>query len=392
MIIRTGVRPAFAIVDPHRLMPRFWATAWMFSTFGSALSENSQKARLRHLDAFYHFIDERYGVDSLDDAISSRDAERTQEYVEAFYLALTSQAPCTTTNVQRWEVVRAFIQHTARRLAVSHSSWEALSAFLGVMVKLRSHKRGRVKFIRALPAVTLLDLLEVAEPTSPRNPFRSESIRWRNWLIVNLLLLAGLRRGEAMLLQVESLKRDIDPDTGKWLQWLDVTESDETDARTTKPSMKTLQSHRQIPVSPGLADLYDSYLSWHRMVNGGHSFLLTAATGEPLSAESFTRMFENFSAAMSPHALQRFSERSGGRRCVSPHDLRHTCATARYSMFMNQDGNRDLALQRMRAFFGWARESVMPEHYARAAIQDDLLKAWNDLFDRRVTLFREVQL
>lgn len=392
MLIHTGVQPAFVIVDPQRLLPRYWATAWVLATNGSSLSYNTQKTRLRHLDAFYQFVDERYGADALDDAISSRDAERVQLYVEGFYYALTSDAPHTTTSVQRWEAVRAFVQHTARRLAISHRSWQAFSAFLLAMGKLRNPNHNRPKFVRAVPAVTLLDLLAVAEPGSPRNPYKAEAVRWRNWLIVNLLLLAGLRRGEVLLLKADSLKRDVDPDTGEWVQWLDVTACDEADQRTTKPSIKTPRSHRQIPVSTDLADLYEYYASCHRHVGCNHSFLLTAATGPPLSAESLTRMLERVSAVLSPQAVLRLAERKGGRKGVSPHDLRHTCATARFSMYMAQDPNRDLALQRMRAFFGWAPESIMPEHYARAAVQEDILRTWSDLFDSRAALLRKVKV
>ena len=92
-----------------------------------------------------------------------------------------------------------------------------------------------------------------------------------------------------------------------------------------------------------------------------------------------TKVFEVSFGALGQDAKDLFFERSGGKERISPHDLRHTCATARYSLFMAQDGNRELAFQRMRAFFGWSIKSEMPEHYARAAIQDDLLRTWNTL-------------
>ncbi|WP_454753881.1 tyrosine-type recombinase/integrase [Cupriavidus necator] len=392
MLVRTGIHPSFAIVDAQRLMPRYWATAWMLATASAQLSMNTQVTRLRHLDAFYAFVDEHYGLDALDDAISAGDAQKTQLYVEGFYFRLTSQLPCNSTTVQRWDTVRSFLQHVAARLAVASASWQALSSLLASMARLRRTDHGRVRFIRAIPAVTLRDFLAVAEPGSPRNPFRSATIQWRNWLIVNLLLLAGLRRGELMLAGIDTLKRDVDLDTGEWVQWMDITTHDEPDRRTTRPSFKTAQSHRQIPISTSLADLHEHYVMHHRDRGQDHGFLLTAASGAPMSAESMTKVFKHLSAAMSPQAVTRFRERTGGRVRVSPHDLRHTCATMRFAMFMTQDANRDLALQRMRAFFGWSRESTMPEHYARAAIQEDLLKTWNDLFDHRTRQLREVRV
>jgi hypothetical protein len=57
-------------------------------------------------------------------------------------------------------------------------------------------------------------------------------------------------------------------------------------------------------------------------------------------------------------------------------------------MFMARGKDRELALQRMRAFFGWSVKSSMPDHYARAAVHEDLMRTWNALFDNRVGLLR----
>lgn len=388
MLLRTHALPPFVIVDPNRLMPRFWATAWSLSLQGQALSENTHKLRLRHLDAFYAFCDERFGRDSFDDAMSARDAERVQLLLEAFYADLTADPDYTSTTVQRWDSVRGFVQVLARRLAPSSHAWGGLSSLLFGMGKMRRRGKGKFRFIRALPAATLLDLLAVADPASPRNPFIGEAVRWRNWLIVHLLLLAGLRRGEALLLEADSVKSDVDAETGELVYWLDVTTCYEEDPRSTKPSLKTENAHRQIPMSADFALLYEQYVSSHRHPDAHHPYLLTAKGGAPLSAESVTKMFEKLSRALTPDAQTKFFERTGGKEQVSPHDLRHTCATARYSMFMAQDPNRELALQRMRAFFGWSVDSKMPEHYARAAIQEDLLRTWNDMFDVRVGALR----
>lgn len=74
MILKTGALPDLVIVDPHRMLPRFWATAWSLSTQGHALAENTRKTTLRHIDVFYSFCDDRYGVNSFDSAVSERDA------------------------------------------------------------------------------------------------------------------------------------------------------------------------------------------------------------------------------------------------------------------------------------------------------------------------------
>ena len=179
MLIRTGATPDFVIVDPRRLMPRFWSTAWSLNIMGRALSENTRKLKLRHLDAFYLFCDDRFGADSFDSAISSRDAETTQELLEAFYTGLTSEGSYNTTGVQRWDAVRGFVQLLARRLAPSSDAWSRLSSLLYSMGKMRIPRRGHYRFIRALPATALVDLMTVADPACSRNPFRGETTKWR---------------------------------------------------------------------------------------------------------------------------------------------------------------------------------------------------------------------
>lgn len=46
------------------------------------------------------------------------------------------------------------------------------------------------------------------------------------------------------------------------------------------------------------------------------------------------------------------------------------------------------ALQKLRTFFGWSKESDMPSRYARAVFESRLASVWNDAFDDRVALLR----
>src|SRR5712664_2010763 len=161
MLIHTRGVPAFVIVDPDRMIPRFWATAWSLSIRGMALADNTLKRKLRHLDNFYGFCDSRFGTNSFDATISDRDAARTQQMVEAFYLDLTAAQSFNTTAVQCWDAVRDFVQRLARQRAPSGQAWDALSSTLWTMGRLRHPRRGRFRFARALPTSTLTDLLEV---------------------------------------------------------------------------------------------------------------------------------------------------------------------------------------------------------------------------------------
>ncbi|AIO65271.1 tyrosine-type recombinase/integrase [Burkholderia oklahomensis] len=389
-VVPTGANPPYVVTSPSRFgRPRFWSTVWSLANAGKNWAENTQLTRLRHLNRFYLYCDDRFGSEALDIALGEANASLVHVMVNDFYVELTSNKEYTFADVQCWDAVRMFILHFSRYWAVGSEEWRSVVSAMTGTGRIRDPKRGRVKFIRALPDVTLTEFLAVAEPGASRNPFGSLAIQVRNWLVVLLLLLCGLRRGEALLLTVDSLKQDLDRQSGEVKYWLDVTNTaDNEDRRSSKPSIKTADSHRQVPISADVARLIEMYVAEHRSDDGETRFLLTAEDGVELSKESVNKLLAQLSAAIPSAALQRFTERTGGKKRISSHDLRHTCATVRYGLFIAAEPDRELAFQRMRAFFGWAIESDMPALYARAAIEDDLMKSWTDVFDKRVDVLR----
>lgn len=389
MLLKTPGTAARVLVDPVTSLPRFWACVWASSLETQGLKESTLSAQLRHIDALYEHCDERHGRGSLDRALGAVDISVIRAMVSDFYLSLTGQDVSGTAHL-RWNAVQGFIRGLGKQLGGHDPVWLALVEYTDLFGKIRRPSKGKVLGVRALPDVTLLDLLQVAQPESERNPFVDQRVRERNWLIVNLLLLCGLRRGEMLLLVVDSLKRDVEPTTGEITYWLDVTSTEEEDERAYRPSIKTLDSHRQVPISAELAELYEHYVGEVR-IEGPHAFLLTSERGLALSAESVTKMFEVLTTALSDEALEKYRIQSRGKRHISPHDMRHTCATARYSLFMGSGADKELTLQRMRAFFGWSVTSKMPELYAHAAIKDDLLRAWDDAFDKRIEGLRGIR-
>jgi integrase len=388
-VVSIRANPSHVVTSPSNFgRPRFWPTAWTLANAGKGWSESTLKTRLRHLDRLYLYCDAQYGAEALDNALGEANASLVHAMVNDFYFELTSEPDYTSTDAQCWDVVRLFVLHFARHWAVRNEAWRSVVASMNGTGRIRERKRGRVKFVRALPDVTLSELLAVAAPHSRRNPFENLGTQIRNWLIVLLLLLCGLRRGEALLLTVDSMKHDLDRQSGEIRHWLDITTVENGDRRSTKPGIKTSNSHRQIPISVDVAGLIEQYIAEYRRDDGTTQFLLTAKDGGGLSAESVNKLLAQLSAAMSPVALQRFKERTGGKNRISSHDLRHTCATVRYGFFIQADADRELTFQRMRAFFGWATNSDMPALYARAAIEEDLLKSWASLFDKRVHALR----
>lgn len=390
-ILRTGATPSCLIVEPPPFpRPRFWSTVWSLYA-GSSLAESTLTGRLRYIDHLYLYCDREYGKQALDSALGEKNAERLHEMFLGFYVELTTKQASTTADVKSWDAVSGFLQFFAKHWAVNDEKWRALQIAIPQPGSVRDSRKGKVRFTRSLPDVTLRDLLAVAKPGAATNPFSSPAIQIRNYLLVLLMLVVGLRRGENLLLTLDSIKQDVDMETGGIKHWLDVTDTPEEDnvyidKRATRPSIKTNASHRQIPISENLAELIELHISEFRADSTKHQFLITSHTGQPLSAESVTKAMRQYSKAMTPEAMKAFRQRTK-KEHISPHDLRHTSACVMYTFFM-ADGDKEKTFGRMRSFFGWSKESDMPDTYARAAIEDDVKNSVSQTFDAMLQIVR----
>lgn len=390
-VIRTDALPSHVVTESSVLpRPRYWSTVWTLYE-GRDWADNTLTPRLRYLDRLYLFCDDRFGHHSLDSAFGDKDAKRLRNIFDEFFIELTSKQPRTSTDVACWDSASRFVHFFANHWAVSDPQWRSLQKVIPQAGAIRAPSKGRVKFTRALPDASLKDLFAIAEPGSQRNPYKTPAAQVRNWLLVLLMLLCGLRRGETLLLTLDSLKQELNMETGEIQYWLNVTdtpEEDDTyvDTRATRPSIKTNASYRHIPISEELAQLIERYISEYRVDSSKHRFLITSYVGAPLSAESVAKALREISLAMHPEALKQFRQRTD-KEVISSHDLRHTCACVRYVMFLS-DGDKDRTMTRMRVFFGWDINSNMPDTYARAAIQDDVKNSVAKTFDAMLANFR----
>jgi integrase len=393
-ILRTEAVPSYLVVEASVLpRPRYWSTVWALYE-GPALAESTLKQRLRYIDQLYLYCDDRFGEQSLDNAFGDKDAKRLDEMFDGFYVLLTSKTSISTSDTANWDAASRFIHFFIKHWAVGDPQWRALQKAIPQPKTVRASDKGKVKFIRALPDVTVKDLLATAEPGASTNPFIAPAVQVRNWLLVLLMLLCGLRRGETLLLTLDSLKQDLDMVTGEIQYWLDVTDTTEedddyVDTRSTRPSIKTDASHRHVPISGDLAQLIERYISEYRVDSSEHQFLITSKTGEPLSAESVTKALRDYSIAIPSTSLQAFRQRTK-KKYISPHDLRHTCACVRYISFLS-DVDKENTMARMRIFFGWSKNSDMPEVYARAAIEDDVKNSVSKTFDTMLGALRRMK-
>jgi integrase len=262
---------------------------------------------------------------------------------------------------------------------------------LSILYKQLHVKKARsIESIRSLPATTVEAMYEILDPESKSNPFPRFKTRWRVFVCFILMLHQGLRRGEVLLLPADCIKSGFDAKQNRVRFWINVQENRyeeaASDPRYSKPGIKTAASIRQIPVNSVTASIVETYVNNYRG-RPQHSFLLNSQVDMPLSTEALTKAFTQVSQWLPADVMRELNDRTG-KKSVTPHDLRHTCAVMRLHQLLQQGDQMDDALQKMRTFFGWTRTSTMPSHYARSVFEDRLASVWNDAFDDRLALLR----
>ncbi len=382
------------LIDAYGL-PRYWATVWQ-SLKEAGLAPNTVGRKLAAIDRLYESVAEQAGQDCLDRLIFDRDLDQLLTCLEGFYSLLRNEsARHGTATDKQWQAALDFIRTILAGLdqgAGAHGKLDTgltrIETLYAALTPGRGTKRAR---LRALPASVVEDLYEIADPTSPRNPFNTEAARWRNYALLLLLLHQGLRRGEALILPCNAIKDGYDHSVREQRMWLNVTTlpNDDEDPRFERPSLKTALSHRQIPISEDVVAVVDHYATNFRGKQG-HPYLFASRLNRPLALPSLNLVFAVLSKALSEPALRDLKDRNGATS-VSPHDFRHTCAVVRLSEFVSGGMEMKLALQNLRSFFGWSRQSEMPLHYAEAYFEDRLKDVWHRKLDDRVEMLRQLR-
>ena len=201
-----------------------------------------------------------------------------------------------------------------------------------------------------IPDEVFTKLLEMMVPSSPNNPFKGSRIR--NYLIVNLLICGGIRRGALAKSKVSDFHF-----YGTYDQ-VSIYRSgnDPTDPRTEKPNQKT-KAHLAT-VGQDLMFNVKFYIDQIRSKFSRaqyHDFLLISendskgTAGQPLSLKSINSIFQTISKALGFH--------------VHPHMLRH-----KWNEIFDKEADRvgiDPVLREdtRKYAMGWSQNSTMVDVY-----------------------------
>lgn len=396
LVPRACAGPVAVRSDPEA--PRYWATVYSAQHW-SGLSAKTIHEKLAAVDSFYRFASVFFGSDKLDQLIASLGMKELAIVIEAFFVAERNRAVQSGSDAnQRWRTVRAFLFDTLGDIAASqHEKHEAVDLKAQVTrweLKYRNLSPNpavkRVSVLRALPAQAIEEVYELFDPTSAKNPFRSEWLRRRNMCLLLCLLHQGLRRGEALLLPVDAVKMGTDDRTLRPRFWMNVTNlfADEDPRFCDPPSLKNAQSVRQIPVSREVAKHIDVYVNHFRGKSPYPHLFLNSRRG-PLGSRGVTDIFVRASRFLSEKARKTLTDNMR-KPTISAHDLRHTCAVTRLAHFRAAGIGEEEAISKLRSFFGWSFKSEMPRLYARAYWEHHVETVWNDDFDAHIAALRSI--
>jgi integrase len=375
-------------------VPRFWAAVWL--SFAPAnLADATITKKLSGIDALYRYAEECHGTGHLDDALAAFSEDALGDVLEGYFFRIKNRPPITAASEERWQAALQFVLDTVRRLGRTSERFIAVSHRLAQFELLQSHLhvagQRRPERIRSLPPIVVEALYQMLDPECADNPFRAGRSRWLVYTLFILLLHQGLRRGELLSCPVDVIKSASARDTADQKYWISVRyneyEDEDEDPRYTKPSIKNATSIRQIPVTHVTARIVEEYVLNHRG-KPEHSFLLNSQKRSPLSHERVTTIFNKISDSLPKDIRNALRDHTGADE-VTAHDLRHTCAVIRLNQFLKSGDMQD-SLKKLRAFFGWSRTSDMPERYARAVFEHRLSSVWDDRFDDRVDLLRNL--
>lgn len=207
-------------------------------------------------------------------------------------------------------------------------------------------------------------LLELVEPESKNNPWKDEGVKFRNKLIVHILMYVGCRKGELLSLKAT----DIDPSVR--LLKIIKNPDDKFDSRKNPALAKTL--NRDIEINSELHELIQDYiLKYRSKIKGSNKspYLFLShqrgiQSGKPLSIEAVDKIFIQISNAL-------------GFDCF-PHALRHTWNddfSEKVEEFLNSGDMSESQVEDLRSYLmGWKPDSGTARTYTKRYQQKKALK------------------
>ncbi|MEL0577520.1 site-specific integrase [Pectobacterium punjabense] len=422
----TGHKRQWILMDTRTCLPLLYPLTYQIDHL-SFRSLSTQSASLQAIKYFYEFWLKKYGVTFCYSFYSSgHDPRIAIDEMSAFSHYLENSRTCqsnvlvlvpvksvgTFTNAARFRAIIQFISFLINKyvspfyLEDSPKVLSRLASRLHARLRLcndsyrtlATGKKSRtIQGFQSMNSDMVICLYRIITPCSarkfnPLNPFPSGDLQFRNFLIVRLLLNYGLRIGELLLLERQSIKSNI---KGDKFSLIITTTDGESDPRGYAPSLKNVWANRVLELDKQDHDFLIIYIEKLRpKTEHDYVFTSTHSGGKPLSYNSVYSIFLQIDSKFSKEfpeykSLNYFDS----IKKLTPHVTRHTWAYLTlqklyhmklmksrtiknhtdFDFFM--DGLMGEAKNELRLMGGWSQNSEMPGIYAKRFLSELANKA-----------------
>lgn len=284
----------------------------------------------------------------------------------------------------RLSVIHSFLEFTSAgylsRLQPWPDRWllyrdmrdECFGRFITHIHAIRAPNRDDFGQREGLEPEVLKRLRAVIDPDHPENPFEPQ-VRFRNFMMILLLMELGIRRGELLGIKLE------DCDVAGKRGFITIHRRPD-DIAETRFGVATKTAARKLELSHRTTRLVYEWIAYHRSelpgaAKGKDQYLIvTVPKGKPMSASNVNKTFE---------ALR---ERVPGLPAeVKPHVLRHSWNDT-FSEQMDKKGiSEENEVKWRMKLMGW-RSELTAQHYTRRTVarrSNEVLREMHDGLDIR---------
>ncbi len=346
-IFKSGERYVF-LLDKNGV-PDFWVTHFVTQQLRMNHTANSIDTYLKSIKHFKlweqlnerNLLDEIYRgqVPSLDDIKSIKDhcvyqAKVFKEKLNIssvisdmgkFYLSKTQENPTVskTQYITRIAHIAEYLHFIGLERVKCKPSAAELIDLLDAMKKQLKRGKAKGKNQKKVDKSGVADdvfddFVLITQPSSQYNPFKDDSIRLRNYLIVQTLYETGIRCSELLALQIADIGSCVNEATIT----IERRHNNKDDPRIKEPTAKT--SGRVIEISKGLREALNSYIKSIRSKTATskyHPFIFVShknktgsyKSGKPLGQRSVNALFDKIKEvnperfwAITPHSYRHY--------------------------------------------------------------------------------------
>lgn len=216
------------------------------------------------------------------------------------------------TTYNRLSNIIHYVDWLSKSLAPSKSfeQLDKMTRYFKFLRPIKNRKNNNTNKFKSLTEEQVLRVLDIIRPSSLVNPWKDKATRYRNQMIINLLLDVGCRKGELLTIKATEIEG------GSHEVKIRRSADDPNDERIEQPLVKTLS--RDVVVSTDVFSLVENYIIKYRSKvkgAGKNPFLILshqtgAKKAKALSISGLNGMFEKLSESVGFN--------------VGAHSLRHT--------------------------------------------------------------------